>query len=327
MSGFRFNFQVNEADEEMSDTEVSMNMTHGDGATPDVPEDPAAQLTPNITTVLFPVTVNDFAPAPGISLWRRNAVDFESTFTASTKSAVLTHNTQSDLLPGVYEGGFKSWEASTDLTIYLQGLLTDGQLTIGPSTRVLELGCGSALPGIFLLTRGAGLVDFQDYNADVIHQVTLANIALNVARRPDTQAPTEPIQLPLSVLEGLPSRFFTGDWASLSSLLVDSQGATQEYDLLLLSETIYSLANYQKQIQLIWTHLSRGNPNACALVAAKNHYFGVGGNMMDFEQALTAFRPAADGPADGGPVFNVSTVWNSSDSSVPRSILKVSLRR
>ena len=62
---------------------------------------------------------------------------------------------QSDLVAGVYEGGLKIWECSQDLTqfLYDSGLELKGK-------RVLELGCGAALPGIFCVTRGAH-VDFQ----------------------------------------------------------------------------------------------------------------------------------------------------------------------
>lgn len=62
----------------------------------------------------------------------------------------------SDLVPGVYEGGFKTWECSLDLIRYfdrsgfnLSQALKDPnrQETI----RVLEIGCGTALPTVWLL--------------------------------------------------------------------------------------------------------------------------------------------------------------------------------
>lgn len=60
-----------------------------------------------------------------------------------------------DLIPGVYEGGRKLWEASVDLVEYLvrEKIGLEGK-------RVLELGCGHGLPGILALQNGAKEVVF-----------------------------------------------------------------------------------------------------------------------------------------------------------------------
>ena len=60
-------------------------------------------------------------------------------------------NTNTDLLPGQYEGGLKIWECSEDLVCYLSA--TRGDLLQG--RRVLELGCGAALPGLLAFKHGA----------------------------------------------------------------------------------------------------------------------------------------------------------------------------
>ncbi|KAF9965458.1 Histidine protein methyltransferase 1 [Mortierella alpina] len=89
----------------------------------------------------------------------------------------------SDLVKGVYEGGLKTWECALDLVAYLaeQKENFDGQ-------RVLELGCGSALPGIYVLTQSDSVkVDLQDYNDQVLKLVTLLNVLLNTHVRPDQQ--------------------------------------------------------------------------------------------------------------------------------------------
>ena len=52
-----------------------------------------------------------------------------------------------DLVPGVYEGGLKVWECSIDLCRYFV------QNNIVIKGHILELGCGHGLPGIWLLTR------------------------------------------------------------------------------------------------------------------------------------------------------------------------------
>ena len=49
--------------------------------------------------------------------------------------------------------------------------------------RVLELGCGHGLPGVLCLLAGAE-VHFQDYNAEVLAQLTAPNVAANLARLP-----------------------------------------------------------------------------------------------------------------------------------------------
>ncbi|KAF9923544.1 Histidine protein methyltransferase 1 [Linnemannia zychae] len=90
---------------------------------------------------------------------------------------------KSDLVKGVYEGGLKTWECALDLVAYLadQKLNFNGQ-------KVLELGCGSALPGIYVLTQSNTVqVDFQDYNDQVLKFVTLPNVLLNTHVRPDQQ--------------------------------------------------------------------------------------------------------------------------------------------
>lgn len=74
-------------------------------------------------------------------------------------SCVLTaESSHSDLLSGVYEGGLKVWECTFDLLNYLE---SEGVCFSG--ARVLDLGCGAGLLGIFALSKGATSVVFQDY--------------------------------------------------------------------------------------------------------------------------------------------------------------------
>ena len=55
-------------------------------------------------------------------------------------------------------GGLKVWECSIDLVEYLSNY--KDCLT---GLRVLELGCGAGLPGIWAYKHGADHVTFQDY--------------------------------------------------------------------------------------------------------------------------------------------------------------------
>ncbi|KAI9454492.1 hypothetical protein F5148DRAFT_985074 [Russula earlei] len=104
-----------------------------------------------------------------------------------------------DLVPGAYEGGLKTWECALDLAAYLDHDVLGG---CDPAAgrrvrglRVIELGCGTAVPTLLLLDRlfahlafGARArpeqeetetdVHLQDYNRSVLELVTFPNILL-----------------------------------------------------------------------------------------------------------------------------------------------------
>lgn len=74
-------------------------------------------------------------------------------------SCVLNaENSHSDLLSGVYEGGLKVWECTFDLLNYMETTNIDFN-----GAKVLDLGCGAGLLGIFALLKQATSVTFQDY--------------------------------------------------------------------------------------------------------------------------------------------------------------------
>ena len=108
-------------------------------------------------------------------------------------SLVLEAARKTDLLKGVYEGGFKVWECSLDLLMFLKEIMTttssaspfdsdpssvslsmripdlDPASLIDPLSirSVLELGCGVGLPALFVALFGRHVspltVHFQDY--------------------------------------------------------------------------------------------------------------------------------------------------------------------
>ncbi|KZT08004.1 uncharacterized protein LAESUDRAFT_650367 [Laetiporus sulphureus 93-53] len=94
----------------------------------------------------------------------------------------------SDLVPGVYEGGLKTWECALDLAGCLDDLLGDDAAKQLRGKRVLELGCGTAIPCLYVLHRlfsveptseqTETLVHMQDYNSLVLRLVTLPNVIL-----------------------------------------------------------------------------------------------------------------------------------------------------
>ncbi|XP_017075589.2 histidine protein methyltransferase 1 homolog isoform X2 [Drosophila eugracilis] len=185
----------------------------------------------------------------------------------------------SDLIAGVYEGGAKIWECTDDLLIYLSEKLEN---SFWKGKRVLDLGCGSGLLGIYALKNGAQ-VDFQDYNKDVLEYITYPNILLNLE---ETLTDDEK-------LEFLDKNtcLYAGDWFHFTQLTID----VEKYDLILTSETIYNIENQQK---LLETFAGRLKSDGIVLVAAKSHYFGVGGGLEQFSDKIKL-----------GKVFQSESVW------------------
>ncbi|KAJ4466279.1 hypothetical protein J3R30DRAFT_3311244, partial [Lentinula aciculospora] len=95
-------------------------------------------------------------------------------------------DTPSDLVPGVYEGGLKTWECSLDLVDYLDANLDIDDLE---GKEVLELGCSTGVPSLYLLQRifssppiestsEKTVIHFQDYNPSALELVTFPNVLL-----------------------------------------------------------------------------------------------------------------------------------------------------
>ncbi|OMJ20312.1 Histidine protein methyltransferase 1 [Smittium culicis] len=110
-----------------------------------------------------------------------NSLDIEKSsenqFTTDTKKVLSIASGNSDVIKGVYEGGFKTWECSFDLLEYISSTYSSSDLE---NISVLELGCGSAIPSMHLLkTTKLTKVHLQDYNAEVLKYITLPNVLLN----------------------------------------------------------------------------------------------------------------------------------------------------
>ncbi|MEW5310908.1 MAG: hypothetical protein WDW38_002662 [Sanguina aurantia] len=180
----------------------------------------------------------------------------------------------SDLIPDVYEGGFKLWECATDLCRFLLTKYALGTRELIESSeprtklqnkKVLELGCGHGLPGIVAVLAGAE-VHFQDFNKQVLTSLTIPNVLANVGRTPQQRS-------------RLPTRFFTGDWACVGECLT-GKGFGGHYDVILTSESIYSLESQERLLECIKQLLQP--PHGVAYIAAKTYYFGVGGGTTSF---------------------------------------------
>jgi len=163
----------------------------------------------------------------------------------------------SDLIPKVYEGGYKVWECSVDLVEYLKTISG-----LKPKN-VLELGCGQGLPGIWALLNGANVV-FTDYNKEVLEEVTMPCILHNISINGLDSQKDEILKR---------TKLIYGDWNEICSQF------NNECDLILTSETIYNTNYYKSLHNIIQKSLSK---DGIALIAAKRYYYGVGGGVDTF---------------------------------------------
>lgn len=168
------------------------------------------------------------------------------------------------------ESGFWLWEGARDLLQFLAQADTQCwcERLVKPhgELEVLELGCGHALPAIYLAReRHCARVDFQDHSAHVLQEITQANVWRN--------AILERVQYP--------PRFYAGDWRTW--LDTESPVDDQRYDLILASETVYSRASTLLCLQVCRRRLK---PGGIALFAGKTVYFGLDGGMLELDDML-----------------------------------------
>ncbi len=104
------------------------------------------------------------------------------------------------------------------------------------------------------------------------------------------------------------AKFYSGDWSRLIALLGESR-----YDLILTSETIYSLGSQDSLLALLSKCL---RPEGRVLLAAKTHYFGVGGGLRQFEERLEAHAGR----------WEFKTVWRT-EQGVKREILEITKKK
>lgn len=221
-----------------------------------------------------------------------------------------------DLIPGVYEGGLKTWECALDLVDELATRTTayQKQDPSWPSGRhIAEIGCGTAVPTCYLLytiftttPSNPTLVDLCDYNEQVLSLVVLPNILLTwyFSAGPGASQParTGDLEIDDTLLahfeqtlreKQIHLRFFSGGWDTLTL----TQEATPRADVLLSSETVYAvpslpalctvLQNTSYPTQLDTPDAGLTPHTTLCLIAAKVLYFGVGGGTHLFQQALT----------------------------------------
>ncbi|KAG0699811.1 hypothetical protein DFH29DRAFT_1081054 [Suillus ampliporus] len=253
---------------------------------------------------------------------------------ANSRSALQFFDAPSDLVPLVYEGGLKTWECSLDLASYLDGICSQFDVR---GKRVLEIGCGTSIPSLYILHRifssplsqNQTHIHFQDYNASVLELVTIPNIILTwylsdaaetYRKSEEEHADSASLELNISdnlkdafhqslMTYGVHLRFFSGSWDTF-----DLRQSGGSYNLVLTSETIYRMESLPSLAAVM-----RG---ACdsptdvtqylCLVAAKVLYFGVGGGVAEFVRCVRDLDK-------GG---TVETVWEKT-LGVERRVMSV----
>ena len=181
-----------------------------------------------------------------------NYVHFDNSIIKSTK---VPENT--DLISGKYEGGIKIWECDEDLLEFLPSIYNDSW----KNKNVLDLGCGHGLPGIYLLLKGINEICFQDFNKEVLENITKNyinqlkdNFGLNFQNK---------------------IKFIEGDWGLFKY--------DKKFDIIISGDTLYNNQNYEKIYNLIKNYLNKGGE---AYFASKRFYFGVGGGSSEFRQFI-----------------------------------------
>ncbi|KAL5424079.1 hypothetical protein PMIN04_003404 [Paraphaeosphaeria minitans] len=234
-----------------------------------------------------------------------------------TSAAPLAGLDDSDVRTNIYEGGYKTWECSLDLARFLMDRGPRKDLDdLVRVDHVVEMGCGTAVPSLLLfqyaLREGLGMYfTLTDYNADVLRLVTLPNLLLTWAGTLDETTSREvfgeagsPVAFPNAeeengdlyltptVLEafkrrltesGLTLTLLSGSWLPTETLLSLVPSSQEMNTLVLASETIYSptsLVAFTDAMVALMRRVKSGK----ALVAAKRHYFGVGGSVDEFRQ-------------------------------------------
>lgn len=131
----------------------------------------------------------------------------------------------------------------------------------------------------------------------MLEKITIPNVLLNVPKPPVVT------DLNLNKLKN-DAQFYSGDWSKYVALTKEHE----KFDVILTSETIYNPQNQQKLLDTFGEKLAKGG---FVLVAAKTHYFGVGGGLRQFESLIKN---------DGR--FTSNVLWNSTDG-VLREILEL----
>jgi hypothetical protein len=254
---FRFNFGGDASEAPRDGDEAPRD--EGPGGGPVLGADASAPA-PGRPAAIVPASVVDPAlvpdPVPG---WtpERVVVDRFAFIKGGTASAAATlardvtpDAVASDLVRGAYEGGGKLWECAMDLARFVCADEETLHRVAPPPRRsppggenkprrakVIELGCGHAIPAMTLAALGADDVVLADYNPEVLRELTVPNVRANFfpAARPPQEAPEEPEPEPepepgLRLPARRPTPEFTflaGDWGEQLERCAEEEKVTE----------------------------------------------------------------------------------------------------
>lgn len=199
---------------------------------------------------------------------------------------ILIGDTAEDLRKGVYEGGLKSWECSYDMIDRLK----QTQVANDQPINIIEIGCGTSLPSLFLFNQHPSNAHFIlcDYNYQVLRLVTLPNLLANWAATTHENEDSRQLYIDQPLIDrflawihaqNIAISFISGAWSNeflqIIHHLLPSMESQQ--NLVLTSETIYSPEAIPVigEILLRLTHSDR----PYTILTAKDFYFGVGGSV------------------------------------------------
>ena len=195
----------------------------------------------------------EFSNDKSLSNISLNYIHFNNSLIKTTN---VPENT--DLISGKYEGGIKIWECDQDLLEFLPSIYNDSW----KNKNILDMGCGHGLPGIYLLLKGINEICFQDFNKEVLDNITKNyinqlknNFGLNFEKKVN---------------------YVDGDWGEFQY--------NKKFDVIISGDTLYNNSNYEKIYNLIKNNL---NKEGEAYFASKRFYFGVGGGSSEFRQYIS----------------------------------------
>ena len=195
----------------------------------------------------------EFSNDKSLSNISLNYIHFNNSLIKTTN---VPENT--DLISGKYEGGIKIWECDQDLLEFLPSIYNDSW----KNKNILDMGCGHGLPGIYLLLKGINEICFQDFNKEVLDNITKNyinqlknNFGLNFEKKVN---------------------YVDGDWGEFQY--------NKKFDVIISGDTLYNNSNYEKIYNLIKNNL---NKDGEAYFASKRFYFGVGGGSSEFRQYIS----------------------------------------
>jgi 2-polyprenyl-3-methyl-5-hydroxy-6-metoxy-1,4-benzoquinol methylase len=195
----------------------------------------------------------EFSNDKSLSNISLNYIHFNNSLIKSTN---VPENT--DLISGKYEGGIKIWECDQDLLEFLPSIYNDSW----KNKNILDMGCGHGLPGIYLLLKGINEICFQDFNKEVLDNITknyINQLKNNFGLKFEKKV-----------------NYVDGDWGEFQY--------NKKFDIIISGDTLYNNSNYEKIYNLIKNNL---NKDGEAYFASKRFYFGVGGGSSEFRQYIS----------------------------------------